>query len=239
MIRKQFNRPGNVTIRAAEMFRIEALSDAVFAFSVSLLIMSLEVPGTFEELKHTLRQFFPFMATVSLVFFFWYQQNNYFRQYGLHDTRVILLNLGLLILILFYVFPLKFLFMLLLSMFSGINYFEQEAAAGKTVLFEKDFPTLILFFSAGYALIWLIFYQLYQHAWKRRAGLHLSAEESILLRSSRRDALIQVFIACAAAGAAQLALPVASGFVFLLIPFWLLVNNFITKRQLRDAAYRK
>jgi uncharacterized membrane protein len=33
------------------MLRIEALSDAVFAFSVSLLVASLEVPQTFGELK--------------------------------------------------------------------------------------------------------------------------------------------------------------------------------------------
>ena len=32
--------------RGTEILRIEALSDAVFAFSVSLLVVSLEVPQT-------------------------------------------------------------------------------------------------------------------------------------------------------------------------------------------------
>ncbi len=53
---------------SAEPFRIEALSDAVFALSVSLLIMSLEVPKTFEELKATIVQFPPFVATVGILY---------------------------------------------------------------------------------------------------------------------------------------------------------------------------
>lgn len=239
MIRKHILRNQKITVRAPEMFRIEALSDAVFAFSVSLLIMSLEVPGTFEELQGIIRQFLPFLATVSLLFFFWYQQNSYFRQFGLHDHRVTLLNLGLLILILFYVFPLKFLFTLLFSWFTGINYFEHAAATGKTVLLEKDFPKLVLFFSIGYTLIWFIFHQLYQHAWKQKTGLHLSVEENILLRSAKLDAFVQVLIGSVGAVTSLLQLPVVSGFVFLMIPVWLLINHFVTKKQLQSTVHRK
>jgi uncharacterized membrane protein len=116
MLRKKiFQQYENKTTRGTELYRIEALSDAVFAFSVSLLIMSLEVPKTFEELKFSIHHFLPFAATVSLVFFFWYLQNEYFRNYGLNDGKVIFLNLSLLVLILFYAFPLKFLFSILLS----------------------------------------------------------------------------------------------------------------------------
>ena len=57
--------------RGKEIFRIEALSDAVFAFSVSLLVASLEVPQTFEELMIITKGAIPFFLTVSLVFLFW------------------------------------------------------------------------------------------------------------------------------------------------------------------------
>ena len=60
--------------RSVEILRIEALSDAVFAFSVSLLVASLEVPQTFEELKIIVRGALPFFATVAIIFLFWYQQ---------------------------------------------------------------------------------------------------------------------------------------------------------------------
>ena len=52
--------------RSHEILRIEALSDAVFAFSVSLLAASLEVPQTFEELKLIIRGALPFFATVTM-----------------------------------------------------------------------------------------------------------------------------------------------------------------------------
>ena len=96
--------------RSNEIFRIEALSDAVFAFSVSLLVVSLEVPQTFTELKIIVQGAIPFFATVALLFLFWYMQYIFFRRYGLNDLTTILLNLAYLAIILFYVYPLKFLF---------------------------------------------------------------------------------------------------------------------------------
>ena len=41
--------------RGAEIARIEGLSDAVFAFAVTLLVVSLEVPKTFNELAALMR----------------------------------------------------------------------------------------------------------------------------------------------------------------------------------------
>jgi uncharacterized membrane protein len=231
--KKLFHKYGKSTIRGGEIYRIEALSDAVFAFTVSLLIMSLEVPKTFLELKHIMLQFFPFLATVSLVFFFWYLQNNFFRIYGLNDGRVILLNLGLLILLLFYVYPLKFLFSLLLGFLLHINYFEEVTTKGETVILQQEFPVLIVIFSIGYAVIWFIFYELYKYAYKCRQKLELSSYEIIVLRSQKRDAVIQVFLGLLSVLFALFNLPVLSGTCFILIPFWLLLNYYIEKRQLK------
>ena len=47
-------------LRGHEVKRIEAFSDAVFAFAVTLLIVSLEVPKSFEELMVTMRGFVAF-----------------------------------------------------------------------------------------------------------------------------------------------------------------------------------
>jgi uncharacterized membrane protein len=240
MLRKKiFQQYENKTTRGTELYRIEALSDAVFAFSVSLLIMSLEVPKTFEELKFSIHHFLPFAATVSLVFFFWYLQNEYFRNYGLNDGKVIFLNLSLLVLILFYAFPLKFLFSILLSWLTGFDYFHEITVLGKTVLTEEEFPQLILFFSIGYAVIWFIFYLLYRHAYRNRSKLKFSIYETKYVRSQKQDAMAQMGIGLLSTLFAGMALPMWSGFCFSLIPLWLLLHHYLFKRNVKKIAQRK
>ncbi|HMT75231.1 MAG TPA: TMEM175 family protein [Chitinophagaceae bacterium] len=240
MLRKKLFRLHNTKEidKKHEIFRVEALSDAVFAFSVSLLIISLEVPNTFEELKATIHNFVPFFATVALVFFFWYLQNEYFRNYGLNDGKVVFLNLALLALILFYAFPLKFLFTLLLSWFTGISFFSEVPKEGESILTQEQFPELIVFFSIGYAIIWFIFYLLYHHTFKKRKVLELTAVETAYLSNQRLDALVQVAIGLLSMVFSLLRLPLISGLCFLLLPVWLLVNNHHFKKQLKAVSGR-
>lgn len=54
--------------RGEEVSRLEGLSDAVFAFAVTLLIVSTEVPKTYNDLVVKLRDFVPFaMCFVQLM----------------------------------------------------------------------------------------------------------------------------------------------------------------------------
>src|SRR6266852_3921109 len=114
MIRKFYsakhNNIGGRTIgRSNEVQRIETFSDGVFAFAVTLLIVSLEVPHSFDELITTMRGFFGFGISFFLLVFIWQEQHRFFRTYGMDDGGTLKLNIALLFLVLFYVYPLKFL----------------------------------------------------------------------------------------------------------------------------------
>src|SRR6267143_1298112 len=50
LIEKEIGSPADFRWRSHEISRIEGLSDAVFAFAVTLLVVSLEVPKTFNDL---------------------------------------------------------------------------------------------------------------------------------------------------------------------------------------------
>src|SRR5918912_701157 len=89
-----------------EVARIEAFSDAVIAFAVTLLVVSLEVPKTFDELLLTMRGFFAFAICFALLLSVWYDHYKFFRRYGLMDTPTRWLNSALLFLMLLYVYPL-------------------------------------------------------------------------------------------------------------------------------------
>src|SRR5215471_2467481 len=107
--------------RGGEIARIEGLSDAVFAFAVTLLVVSLEVPKTFNELMLVMRGFFAFAICFFLLMQVWHEQYRFFRRYNLQDSGSTILNCLLLFLVLFYVYPLKFLFTFLINGWMGFG----------------------------------------------------------------------------------------------------------------------
>lgn len=234
MIRnKLFQKPaaGGFRFRGHEVQRIEAISDAIFGFSVSLLVASLEVPQTFSELMLIIRGALPFFATVALLFLLWYQQYLYFRYYGLNDVTTIVLNLVYMAVILFYVYPLKFLFTLLLTIWSGIELFPKAAEHGWVVIRQEDFPQLIALFSTGYFCIWLLLFFMYRHAARAAKKLELTGHEWQVTLKEKRGALWNAGVGLAAAVLASFGFVRSSGFIFLLIPVLLYINERIFRKR--------
>lgn len=167
----KFETENEFRFRGHEVKRIEAFSDAVFAFAVTLLIVSLEVPKSFDELMITMRGFFAFGVSFLLLMLIWYEQNIFFRRYGLDDLKTIILNSTLIFLVLFYVYPLKFLFTLL---FSGQIYGEDHSPL---IMKVTDIPKLMVIYGTGYIFIYFLFSLMYVHALKKRVEIKLTASE--------------------------------------------------------------
>jgi uncharacterized membrane protein len=96
--------------RRHEISRLEAFSDAAFAFALTLLVVSLNVPRSYDELMTLVRGFPSFACCFALLFWIWHEHNMFFRRYGLQDAWTVFLNGLLLFVVLFYVYPLKFMF---------------------------------------------------------------------------------------------------------------------------------
>ena len=88
--------------REHESTRIEAFSDAMFAFAATLLVVSLEVPREFSDLVTNLRGFAPFALSFAPLYFIWVAHTNVFRRYGLGDTYTLIVNGLPLFTVLFY-----------------------------------------------------------------------------------------------------------------------------------------
>src|SRR5438128_3617422 len=102
-----------------EVSRVEGFSDAVFGFAVTLLVVSLEVPKTFDDLLLMMRGFPAFAVSFALLFQIWWRHYRFFRSYDLEDSYVITLNACLLFVVLFSVYPIKFLGSLVFSHIVG------------------------------------------------------------------------------------------------------------------------
>ena len=176
-------------IRHREVSRLEGFSDAVFGFALTLIVVSLETPKTFAELKEMTRGFLPFALMFAMVCWIWYQHNLFFRRYGMQDAWTVFLNCVLLFLVLFYVYPLRFLTLALLGGLTGMRegtYPDIEQTNG---------GELMTLYSIGVLLIFSVFLLLHWHAWRKRVALDLDGYEQLLLRSSSRGHAISAGIA--------------------------------------------
>ncbi len=168
-------------LRGTKMERIDAFSDVVFGFALTLLVVSLEVPKTYTELHHSLRGFVPFGISFLFLMMVWHAHYKYFRRYATHDFMTIVINATLLFVVLFYVYPLKFLFTFLFSAFTGggDGFFEAPSQVRE----------LMFLFAMGYASIYLLVGALYWNAYKQREHLHLTPLERSLTRGYIEDSL--------------------------------------------------
>jgi uncharacterized membrane protein len=175
--------------RQHEVTRIEGFSDAVFGFSLTLLVVSLEPLRSSEELMLLARRSSAFALTFAMVCYIWWEHNKFFRRYGLQDAWTAFVNAVLLFVVVFYVYPLKFLATALLA---RIEFLPAE-----------DLPQVfkgqqvMLLYSAGVVLIFGLFVLLYRHAWAKRADLRLSAADEITLKYGQRAHLLSASLGVA------------------------------------------
>lgn len=175
--------------RSHEISRVEGFSDAVFGFAVTLLIVSLEVPKTSTELLETMRGFGAFVITFFMLASLWYSQFTFFRRYGLEDRVTVVLNLALMFMVLFFVYPLKFLFGVLLT-----DMRMRQMHGVERVVLPEHKPIIFAIFGAGFVGVMTIFMLLYRHAWKNREKLGLNAFEAFETQHSIRRLTMAVAI---------------------------------------------
>jgi len=155
-------------IRNREISRLEAFTDAVFAFAATLLVVSLEVPQDFDALVSQLYGFVAFAVTFGALVAIWTIHNAYFRRYSINDGWITLLNSVLLFVVLFYVFPLKFLADSFFGSLLGIH------ATGTTLNSEDDLARLFVLYSLGFCAVFCVIALMYWHAWRSCAALRLN-----------------------------------------------------------------
>jgi len=154
--------------RGADISRVEGFADCAFGFAVTLLVVSLDVPRTFDGLVAALQGIPAFALSFAILAWIWYTQYRFFRRYGLEDVTTVLLTLLLLFVVLCYVYPLKFLY---------------TASLGRS-LSAHDLRLLFLIYGVGLAATFAVLFLMHANAYRLRERLGLDPLERAETRVS-------------------------------------------------------
>jgi hypothetical protein len=200
-------------------------------------VVSLEVPNTFDELLATMRGFFAFAISGWLLYSVWFDHYRFFRRYGLQDNVTLHLSSVLLFVVLFYVYPLKFLFTALMDQLLG---FSTQVGSSTGAVVEEikpgQWPLLVVLFGVGFVVVQLVYFLLYWRAYALRDILKLDAYEASITRQELQGYLLLAGIGLTSIVVALLGGVEASswaGWVYLLIWPLMTINGYIMARRRR------
>lgn len=225
--------------RGREVTRLEAFVDAAFAFSVTLLVISVDsIPDSMPALVAALKGIPAFAASFAMIAMFWNAHATWSRRYGLDDGVSKLLSLTLVFLVLVYVYPLRIQFGVMFGWISG-GWLPFPVEVGSVA----DLGFMYLVYGLAFSTLSLCLAGLYAHARRRRAELGLDTHETAA--TAAEVAVWLYFVAVGgvsillsltlpgAPNAWQLSLP---GVAYFLLSFTGLVGSRAHRRALAKAA---
>lgn len=222
--------PEGCRVRGEQVSRIEGFSDAAFAFAVTLLVISLEVPRSFDEMLDGLKGLPAFAACFAILVWLWSAHYRHFRRYGLEDAPTIALNAAFLFVVMLYVYPLKFSFTIFMGMITGL----QPSNTGRIALHQVD--DLFILYGAGFFAIFGLLGLMTRRAWRLRDALRLNEMERLVTREEMSRCLWLALLGAAGMVAAIVLPDRWAGMSGLLYGFIAVIEVVIALRYGRDRT---
>jgi uncharacterized membrane protein len=188
--------------RGEEPGRIENFSDAVFALAITLLLISTSPPSNFDQVRRFVWEVIPFTLCILFIILIWHEHFTFFYRYGLRNAKVLVLNSLFLVIVLFYVYPLKFLTKLVLLPIALL--FDQQKLKEEMFGMIKgtDMADLMIIYGLGAFSVFGVLVLMYRYAYKQADALDLNEIERFDTKSkittNKLMALIPLISVCIA-----------------------------------------
>jgi hypothetical protein len=165
----------------------------------------------------------------------WHHHFTFFRRYDLDDQRTISLNTILLFLVLFFVYPMKFLFSLVSVNFLGSgDEARPQVWDSNPQIANIQVEHVLMLYGLGFFFVYFVFVLLTYHAWRKRGELDLNELEKLLTRESLADKIATSLIGLLCVLLARItrdSAPGTAGLIFCLIPFQHIAISIYFKRK--------
>jgi hypothetical protein len=214
---KTLPKENNFRLRGLETTRLDTFIDAAFAFATTMLVISVgNIPNNFNELILAFKTIPSFLASFASVTFIWLGHRKWSRRYGIENNFTILMSLGLVFVLLIYIYPLRLVFSALFTWISG-GFLPSEFSISTI----NELSILFVVYGLGFAAISFLLGVLFLYAFKKKMLIHLNEIEILFTKyefvswfTMGSTALLSAFFAFAM----PIKLSVFAGFVYILLP---------------------
>lgn len=177
-------------LRGQQVTRLETFVDAAFAFALTLLVIFFEtLPTTFDELREALRRLPTFALCFVLLALFWSAHNRWSRRFGMDDNATTTWSLGLVLVMLVYVYPLRMVVSSGLWLATGGFVPTELVISGPGAVVDLQWAFVI--YGVGFGLMAFTLLMLNRHALRHADELGLDALER---HDARTELVIQAML---------------------------------------------
>jgi hypothetical protein len=128
-------------------------------------------PSNFEQIKRFVFDLIPFTLCITLILLIWHSHFVFFFRYGIRNRKVIILNTLFLLIVLFYVYPLKFLARLILIPIAQLVGNQDLLKELSGSIRPEDFADLMIIYGMGAASVFFVLMLMYRYALKNAEEL--------------------------------------------------------------------
>lgn len=175
-----------ISYRGESASRLDNLTDAVFGIAITLLIFNLTNPNSFQDLLTFTKTLPAFLISISFIVLIWNEHLGFSEIYTLNDTRLTILNTVFIALVIFYVYPLRFLTLFLTNFF-----FNTEIAVN---IQGDQVPYLMIYYGFVAFALYFVLYLFYIRAFSLRIDLNFNEYEEFYTKSQKNRLLIMFVV---------------------------------------------
>jgi uncharacterized membrane protein len=173
-----------INYRGKSASRTDNLTDAVFGIAITLLIFNLVNPNSFDDLLTFTLTLPAFLISIAFLVLFWSEHLRFSQIYTLNSTSLIVLNTLFIALIIFYVYPLRFLTLLL----TGVLF---NTDIGLSIQ-NHQIPQLMIYYGFVAFALYFVLFLFYFMAYKMKEDLELNKFE-VFFTASQKSKLTIMF----------------------------------------------
>ncbi len=172
--------------RGESTTRLDNLTDAVFGIAITLLIFNISDVTTLEALLEFAKSFPALLLGIVFLLIIWDEHVSFSKVYSTQNQMVKILNVFFIALVIFYVYPLKFLLNLITSLFfSNSNQIITES---------NEIPLLMIYYGLVIFFIYIVIYLFYLSVLKQKDRYSLTNYELLYTKFQAKRITIMYLV---------------------------------------------